>query len=153
MFTIALIEPKIPPNTGNVARLAAATQCRLDVVGEIGFTITEKSLRRAGLDYWEFVDFHRHEDLTSYLDSLDPKRIHLLTTKAEKPYFQADFQEGDVLLFGSETQGLPPQVLERWPERCLTIPMESPDVRSLNLSNSVSIVLYEALRQTRYKDL
>ena len=150
LFTVALFEPQIPPNTGNISRLCGACECRLDVVGKIGFEINDKQVRRAGLDYWEYVDFHREENLEAYLASKDPNTIHLLTTKASKTYFEAEFKEGDTLIFGSETKGIDEAILEKHPERCITIPMASPHIRSLNLSNSASIVLYEALRQTVY---
>ena len=150
MFTIALIEPKIPPNTGNIARLCGATKCRLDLVGELGFSIDDKQVRRAGLDYWEFVEVNHYPNREEYLAKLDPERIHLLTTKAKTTHFEASFQPGDTLIFGAETSGLSDEILTRWPNRQLTIPMASENIRSLNLSNSVSIVLYEAIRQVEY---
>jgi len=148
MFTLTLIEPEIPPNTGNIARLAAATKSTLELVGKLGFDISDKAVRRAGLDYWEHVNLKRHLDLEAFIDSLDPSTLHLFTTKADKSYVDAEFKDGDRLIFGAETKGLPAWILEKFPERCVTLPMFHPGVRSLNLSNTVSIGLYEALRQT-----
>ena len=148
MLTVALFEPQIPPNTGNVARLCAATNTKLDVVGNIGFELTDKRLKRAGLDYWEFVQWEYHKQLDDYVSRLNPDKIHLLTTKTDKSYFESQFAEGDTLIFGSETTGLSQKIRERFSFQCITIPMVNEGVRSLNLSTSVSIVLYEALRQT-----
>jgi tRNA (cytidine/uridine-2'-O-)-methyltransferase len=147
MLHIALVEPEIPPNTGNVARLCAATFTHLHIVGATGFRMDDRTLKRAGLDYWDEVRLHRHLDLERLYKSLPDSRFLYLTTKSERPFFAWDFAEGDCLVFGRETRGLPEDVLEANRERCLTIPMENPAVRSLNLANSVGIVLYEALRQ------
>ena len=145
---IALVEPEIPPNTGNVARLCAATNVPLHNVGVTGFRLDERAVRRAGLDYWPEVQLHRHPTLHELHQTLIGFRFLYLTTKAEKPYFSWDFQPNDCLVFGRETRGLPEDLLHANWERCLTIPMPNPRVRSLNLATSVSIVLYEALRQT-----
>lgn len=153
MLTIALFEPQIPPNTGNIARLCGATNTKLDVVGEIGFELTDKRLKRAGLDYWKFVQWEYHKELNHYISKLDPNRIHLLTTKSEKPYYETQFNEEDTLIFGSETTGLSEAIRSRFSSRCITIPMANDGIRSLNLSNSVSIVLYEALRQKHFKSI
>lgn len=147
-FTIALIEPEIPPNTGNVARLVAATGSRLDLVGPLGFSLDEKSLRRAGLDYWPEVNQRRFEQTDDYMAGLPPKRFHLLSTQGAKPYHRAEFAPGDFLLFGAETRGLPKAWLEAYAEQSLFIPQANAAVRSLNLSNCCALVLYEALRQT-----
>ena len=147
MLHIALVEPEIPPNTGNIARLCAATFTRLHIVGVTGFRLDEKAVRRAGLDYWNEVDLHRHLDLERLYESLPESRFVYLTTKAEKSYADFQFQNEDCLVFGRETRGLPEEVLEANPERCLTIPMPNENVRSLNLATSAGIVLYEALRQ------
>lgn len=145
MFHVALYEPEIPPNTGNVARLCAATNTPLHVVGVTGFRMDDRTLKRAGLDYWEHVDLHRHVDLESLHRSLPGSRFLYLTTKATKSYSAFEYKENDCFVFGPETRGLPEAVLNANEDRCLTIPMPNPRVRSLNLSNSVAIVLYHAL--------
>ena len=148
MISIALVEPEIPPNTGNIARLCAATHVPLHIVGVTGFRLDDRAVRRAGLDYWPEVSLHRHRDLAALEASLPEARLIYLTTKAEKPYTDWRFEANDCLVFGRETRGLPEDVLRANWERCLTIPMLNPNVRSLNLATSVAIVLYEALRQT-----
>ena len=149
MIRIALVEPEIPPNTGNIARLCAATRSPLHIVGVIGFRLDDKAVRRAGLDYWPQVILHRHTSLTDLHESLPTSRFLYLTTKADKNYSEWAFSEGDCLVFGRETRGLPEKVLESNWDRCLTIPMLNPEIRSLNLATAVGIVLYEALRQTK----
>lgn len=148
MISVALVEPEIPPNTGSIARLCAANSVPLHIVGATGFRLDDRAVRRAGLDYWPEVMLSRHPDLASLYDSLPAARFLYLTTKAEKPYFDWSFGDKDCLIFGRETRGLPEDVLRRNWDRCLTIPMLNPKVRSLNLATSVGIVLYEALRQT-----
>ena len=149
MLHVALVEPEIPPNTGNVARLCAATRTPLHVVGVTGFRLDDRAARRAGLDYWPEVELHRHRDLEALEAALQPgARLLYLTTKAERSYADWAFAEDDCLVFGPETRGLPEELLRANWERCLTIPMPNPRVRSLNLATSVGIVLYEALRQT-----
>lgn len=150
MLNIALYEPEIPPNTGNIARLCAATETRLHIVGPTGFRMDDRTLKRSGLDYWQFVDLHRHIDLDSLYAALPRSRFVYLTTKTERSYFEWEFQPEDCLVFGPETRGLPADTLSANSERCLTIPMSSPDVRSLNLATSVGIVLYEAIRQLKH---
>jgi tRNA (cytidine/uridine-2'-O-)-methyltransferase len=150
MINVALVEPEIPPNTGNIARLCAATFTRLHIVGVTGFRLDEKAVKRAGLDYWAEVDLHRHLDLERLYESLPDSRFLYFTTKSEKSYTDFQFQDNDCLIFGRETRGLPEEVLQENWERCLTIPMPNPKVRSLNLANSVGIVLYEALRQINF---
>jgi tRNA (cytidine/uridine-2'-O-)-methyltransferase len=154
MITVALVEPEIPQNTGNIARLCAATRTPLHIVGATGFRLDDRAVRRAGLDYWPEVSLHRHHDLAALYQSLaaahslPAARFLYLSTKGERPYFDWSFEPQDCLVFGSESRGLPKELLrENW-ERCLTIPMLNAKVRSLNLGNSVAIVLYEALRQT-----
>lgn len=149
MFHIALWEPEIAPNTGNIARLCAATGCPLHLIGRLGFRLDEKSLRRAGLDYWDSVDLHRHDTLAELEERLIQMdaRLFCLSARAETPYTKIPFRAGDCLLFGAETRGLPPEVMDRHRERCYTIPMVSGKVRSLNLATSVGIVVYEGLRQ------
>ncbi len=153
MFTIALLEPQIPPNTGNIARLCAATGSKLDIVGKIGFELTDRYLKRAGLDYWEYVNWEYFPDTAVYMSRIEKTRIHLLTTKVEKSYTNNRFNDGDFLIFGSETKGIHQQYLNQFRDRCCTIPMAASGVRSLNLSSSAAIVLYEALRQNNWLSL
>ncbi len=148
MLRIALVEPEIPPNTGNIARLCAATRTPLHIVGATGFRLDDRAVRRAGLDYWPEVELHRHLDLDALKQSVPEARFIYLTTKAERSYTDWRFELNDCLVFGRETRGLPEDLLRANWERCLTIPMLNPKVRSLNLATSVAIVLYEALRQT-----
>jgi tRNA (cytidine/uridine-2'-O-)-methyltransferase len=147
MFHVALVEPEIPPNTGNVARLCAATRTPLHVVGPAGFRLDDRAVRRAGLDYWPEVELRRHRDLEALRAALPASRFLYLTTKAENSYAEWAFAPGDCLVFGPETRGLPDELLRANRENCLVIPMPNPKVRSLNLATSVAVVLYEALRQ------
>ena len=146
-FHVCLVEPEIPPNTGNIARLCAATFTDLHIVGVTGFRLDEKAVKRAGLDYWSEVKIQRYIDLKSLYCALPDSRFLYFTTKSQRKYTDWKYQENDCLIFGPETRGLSREVLEANWERCLTIPMPNPKVRSLNLANSVGIVLYEALRQ------
>ena len=148
MIRVALVEPEIPPNTGNIARLCAATRVPLHIVGVTGFRLDDRAVRRAGLDYWPEVILQRHPDLANLYDSLPQARFLYLTTKAAKSYADWDFSEDDCLVFGRETRGLSEQLLHSNWDRCLTIPILNPKIRSLNLATAVGIVLYEALRQT-----
>ena len=147
MLHVALWEPEIPPNTGNIARLCAATETRLHLIGRLGFRLDDRSLRRAGLDYWRHVDLVRHATLEEFQAAIPPERVYSLSAHAATPYTRAAFHDGDCLLFGGESNGLPTSLLERCAERVLTIPMPAGKVRSLNLATAVGIVLYEALRQ------
>lgn len=147
-FNIVLIEPEIPPNTGNIARLCAATGTVLHLVGTLGFSLDDRYLKRAGLDYWEFVALHRWPDLETLQQSAQEGRFFYLSTKVQRSYLDAGFQPGDYIVFGKETKGLPEELLNNNPETSFTIPMPSGNVRSLNLSTSAGIVLYEALRQS-----
>jgi tRNA (cytidine/uridine-2'-O-)-methyltransferase len=147
-FNVVLVEPEIPPNTGNIARLCAATDSVLHIVGVTGFRMDDRTLKRAGLDYWNEVTLHRHVDLDELYRKHASARFVYLTTKAERPYTDWEFQDGDFIVFGPETRGLSPEVLAANENTCLTIPMTNPNVRSLNLATSVGIVLYEAIRQT-----
>lgn len=147
MLHVALVEPEIPPNTGNIARLCAATFTDLHVVGATGFRMDDRTLKRAGLDYWSEVRLHRHLDLERLYAALPGARFLFVETGGATVYTDFRFRDDDCLVFGSETRGLPRAVLEANPERCLTIPMPNRNVRSLNLANSVAIVLYEARRQ------
>jgi len=144
-FRVVLVEPEIPPNTGSVARTAAATGSPLHLVGKLGFRIDEHSVRRAGLDYWHLVDLHRHDDLDGFVAAHPDARVHLFSANATRSYLDADFRPGDALVFGKESVGLDPSLVARYPDRVWAIPTLG-GVRSLNLSNAAAIVLYEALR-------
>ncbi|MDD2539581.1 MAG: tRNA (cytidine(34)-2'-O)-methyltransferase [Desulfuromonadaceae bacterium] len=148
-FNIVLIEPEIPPNTGNIARLCAATGSVLHLVGKLGFSLDDRYLKRAGLDYWEFVALKLWPDLETLQAAASEGRFFYLSTKVDRSYLEAGFQPGDYIVFGKETKGLPEELLRANPETSFTIPMPSEKVRSLNLSTSAGIVLYEALRQSR----
>ncbi len=148
MVSVALLEPEIPQNTGNIARLCAATRTPLHIVGVTGFRLDERAVRRAGLDYWPEVSLQRHRDLDELSRFLPDARFIYFSTKAQKSFFEWQFDHKDCLVFGPETRGLPENLLRQNWDRALTIPMLNPNVRSLNLANSVAIVLYEALRQT-----
>lgn len=147
MIRVALVEPEIPPNTGNVARLCAANRVPLHIVGVTGFRLDDRAVRRAGLDYWPEVSLQRHLDLNALQNDLPQARFVYLSTKARIHYTDWAFEADDCLVFGRETRGLPEELLRRNWERCLTIPMLNPRIRSLNLATSVAVVLYEALRQ------
>ncbi len=149
MIRVALVEPEIPQNTGNIARLCAATSTPLHIVGATGFRLDDKAVRRAGLDYWDEVKLTRHPNLAALMKVLTDSRLIYFTTKAERSYLHWEFNENDCLVFGRETRGLPPDLLRANWDYCLKIPILNPKVRSLNLANSVAIVLYEALRQTK----
>jgi tRNA (cytidine/uridine-2'-O-)-methyltransferase len=147
MFNVVLIEPEIPPNTGNIARLCLATQSRLHLVEPLGFSINDRQLRRAGMDYWREVDVQYWKSLTEFETATrPPARRFFLTTKTKRRYWETKFQQGDYLVFGRETKGLPESLLLSDPENCLTIPMAA-GARSLNLATAVSIVLFEGVRQ------
>ena len=148
MLRVALVEPEIPPNTGNVARLCAATRTPLHVVGVTGFRLDDRAVRRAGLDYWPEVELHRHRDLRALREALPGARFVYLTTRGGVSYADWVYTCDDCLVFGCESRGLPRELLRENRERCVTIPMPNPRVRSLNLATSVAVVLYEALRQT-----
>ncbi len=150
MLRVALVEPEIPQNTGNIARLCAATNTPLHIIGVTGFRMDDRAVRRAGLDYWNEVAITRHRDLLQLQAAQPTARLLYFSTKGEQSIWQFAFRRDDCLVFGPETRGLPEVLLkENW-ERCLTIPMFNPNVRSLNLANSVSIALYEALRQLQH---
>jgi tRNA (cytidine/uridine-2'-O-)-methyltransferase len=147
MLSVALVEPEIPQNTGNIARLCAATHTSLHIIGVTGFRMDDRAVRRAGLDYWDEVSIVRHRDLDHLRASQPRARLIYFSTKGERSLWVYRFDPEDCLVFGPETRGLPEALLkENW-ERCLTIPMLNRNVRSLNLANAVSIALYEALRQ------
>lgn len=146
MLRIALWEPEIPPNTGNIARLCAATGAELHLIGRLGFHVDDRSLRRAGLDYWDGVAVHFHDTIEE-VEALFAPRLICFSAHAERPYTAVEYQAGDCLLFGSESRGLPETVLERHRDRTVTIPMPGRRTRSLNLATCVGIATYEALRQ------
>ena len=144
---VVLFEPEIPPNTGSVARLCAATLTPLHLIEPLGFKIDDKHLKRAGLDYWEFVDLHVHKSWAEFTGNTQPGRLLYFSKKAARSYTAAEYGEDDFLVFGPETRGLPEPLLAANAELSFRIPMMGQGVRSLNLSNAVSIVLYEGLRQ------
>lgn len=153
MFEIALYEPKIPPNTGNIMRLCANTGCRLHLIHPLGFDLDEKKLRRAGMDYRDLATIQEHDDYSAFLKANPNKKIYGLTTKGSKNYSKVNFSPNSILLFGPETRGLPDDVLASLSAECkLRLPMH-PESRSLNLSNTVAIVTYEALRQNDFDGL
>jgi tRNA (cytidine/uridine-2'-O-)-methyltransferase len=145
---VALIEPQIPPNTGNIARLCAATDSSLHLIGRLGFSLEDRDLRRAGLDYWEHVDIWTHPEWRAFRDAISRDRCLYFSARAERSLWDASIPSNACLVFGNETQGMPERILEKHPERCFRIPMQGP-VRSLNLAAAVSIVLYEGLRQNQ----
>lgn len=149
MLHVALFEPEIPPNTGNIARLCAATKSRLHLIGKLGFTIDDKQLKRAGLDYWPHIDLHRHATFDEF-ERLGFERLWVVDNPAPRHYTDVQFQDGDCLLFGKESTGLPESLRTKFADRLIAIPMFTPHVRSLNLSTSVGIVVYEALRQVNH---
>ncbi len=144
---IVLVQPQIPPNTGNVARLCAALQVPLFLVGELGFEISNRYLKRAGLDYWHLVDVNVCPDVEAFFAGLAPEDVHLLTKRAAVSYAEVRYKPGDYLVFGSETKGLPDWLLANYSASHRKIPMRSSGVRSLNLSSAAAIVAYEAARQ------
>ena len=150
MFTIVLLEPQIPPNTGSTGRLCGATNTTLHVVGKLGFELSDKTLKRAGLDYWDDISWEYFPDINLYLSKMvKNESFHLLTTKSPVSYTAKKFKKNDFLVFGSETKGIDDNFLKKHWEKTCTIPMENPNIRSLNLATSVGIVLYEAIRQTQ----
>jgi len=148
MFHVVLVEPEIPPNTGNIARLCAATKSTLHLVEPFGFKLDDSQLKRAGMDYWQHVQWHRWQNWNAFSRQLsDRARLWFVESNGPKLYSQAKFSPDDYLVFGRETAGLPQQLLEENPDRWLRIPMFNAEARSLNLSNCVALVLFEALRQ------
>lgn len=153
MFEIALYQPEIPPNTGNIMRLCANSGCRLHLIHPLGFSLDEKQVRRAGMDYRDLAVVQEHENFAAFNHAIQGRRVFALSTKASTSYSDAAFQPGDVLLFGPETRGLPEALLLSLPDELkLRVPM-LPDSRSLNLSNTVAVVVYEALRQHSFPGL
>ena len=152
MLHLVLVEPEIPPNTGNVARLCAATGASLHLVKPLGFEITDKQLKRAGLDYWDMLDLHIYENFAEFEEKNPNGTRYLATTKGKHAHTEIQYEQGGYILFGKETKGLATEILARYPDTTIRLPMRS-DARSLNLSNSVAVVAYEALRQWGYPGL
>ena len=152
MLNIVLVEPEIPQNCGNIARTCAATGCRLHLIRPLGFDISDKAVKRAGLDYWHLVDVKDYENLEDFFRKNDVTEMWCLSTKAPRSYTEAQVHDGCYLFFGKETKGLPEAFLEAHRDRCVRIPMRE-QARSLNLSNSVAITVYEALRQLSFPNL
>ena len=152
MLNIVLVEPEIPQNCGNIARTCAATGSRLHLIHPLGFDVSEKAVKRAGLDYWHLVDVREYANLADFFAKNDVQKMFCLSTKAPRCYTEADLTGDCYLFFGKETKGLPEDFLEQHRESCVRIPMRS-EARSLNLSNSVAIAVYEALRQQNFPDL
>jgi tRNA (cytidine/uridine-2'-O-)-methyltransferase len=146
---IVLVEPEIPQNTGNIARLSVLTESSLHLVGKLGFSTSDYYLRRAGLDYWEQLQVEYHQDLNALIEQKPGSRFFYVSTKASRLYTEIRYEWEDYLVFGSETRGLPRQLIDSHPENSIRIPMWGPMPRSHNLSNSAAIVLYEALRQVK----
>ena len=151
MFNIVLVEPEIPQNTGNIVRTCAATGCKLHLVKPLGFEVSDKYLKRAGLDYWQYADITYWDSFAELQKAYADGTFYYFTTKGRKRHCDAQFKEGDFLVFGKETKGLPEELLIQHPDTCLRIPMMG-ELRSLNLSNSVAIAVYEGLRQLDFKN-
>ena len=152
MLNIVLVEPEIPQNCGNIARTCAATGCRLHLIRPLGFDISEKAVKRAGLDYWNLVEVRDYVNLDDFFAKNDVRQMWCLSTKAPRSYTEAEYSDECYLFFGKETKGLPEDFLEQHYESCVRIPMRA-EARSLNLSNAVAITVFEALRQLNYPDL
>ena len=152
MLNIVLVEPEIPQNCGNIARTCAATGCRLHLIRPLGFDISDKAVKRAGLDYWHMVEVFDYENLDDFFAKNDVRQMWCLSTKAPRCHVEANYEDGCYLFFGKETKGLPETFLETHRDCCVRIPMRS-DARSLNLSNAVAITVFEALRQLEFPGL
>ena len=152
MLHIVLVEPEIPGNTGNISRLCAATGCELHLVRPLGFSVDDKALKRAGLDYWHLLKVHYYDGFNEVMEKYNGHSFYFNTTKARKSYSEINYGVGDMLVFGKETAGLPTELLAKHPDGCIRIPMVD-DARSLNLSNAVAIVAYEGLRQIGFAGL
>ena len=152
MFHIVLVEPEIPQNAGNIARTCAATGCVLHLVRPLGFELDDRYLKRAGLDYWSSVEVHVHENTEALFSYLRSSRFFFYTTKSRRVYTEADYRDGDALVFGRESKGLPEELLVAHPDACVRIPM-SGESRSLNLSNAVAVAVYEGLRQNAFRGM
>ncbi len=151
-MNIVLLEPEIPANTGNIGRTCVATGTKLHLIEPLGFRLTENNIRRAGMDYWEKLDVRRYINYEDFLGQNHPRRVFMATTKAKRDYTEVEYTEDDYIMFGKESAGIPEEILIENEETCIRIPMLN-EIRSLNLSNSVAIVLYEALRQQGFSGL
>ncbi len=151
-MNIVLVNPEIPQNTGNIARTCAATGSVLHLIEPLGFSLEDRYLKRAGLDYWKLMEYHVYSSLEDFLQQHRGIRAHYATTKAPRAYHETEYRDGDYLFFGCETRGLPENLLQKVYDRCIRIPMRG-EARSLNLANSAAIVLYEALRQNGFPGL
>lgn len=152
MMNIVLFEPEIPQNTGNIGRTCVATGTRLHLIGPMGFQITEKAVKRAGMDYWKHLDVTEYDGYEDFLEKNPAAKIYMATTKAKQRYTDVSYEEDCYIMFGKESAGIPEEILINHPDTCIRIPM-NPDIRSLNLSNSAAVVLYEALRQQDFKGM
>lgn len=152
MLNIVLFEPEIPQNTGNIGRTCVATGTKLHLIGPMGFKISEKAVKRAGMDYWEHLDVVEYDGFDDFMSKNPNAKIYMATTKAKHVYTDVSYEEDCYIMFGKESAGIPEEILVDHPEECIRIPM-SPKIRSLNLSNSVAIVLYEALRQQKFSGM
>lgn len=153
LFNVALIEPEIPQNTGNIGRTCVGTRANLHLVGDLGFDITDKNLKRAGLDYWQHLWWQHYENQSQWEKQIkDPSRVFYFSARATRSYFDVQFKPDDWLVFGKETKGLDPELMRRNEDRCLQIPILGP-IRGLNVATAVAIVLYEAVRQNRLGNL
>ena len=151
LFHVVLVEPDIPQNTGNIGRTCVGTRSELHLVGKLGFEITDRNLKRAGLDYWQHLTWTHHKTMVDWQSQIvDPKRVFYFSTKATKSYFEVDYQIGDSLVFGKETKGLDEEILRQNADRVLQIPILGP-IRSLNVATAATVVLYEAIRQLQIK--
>lgn len=146
-INVVLYSPQIPQNTGNIARLCAVTSTVLHLIDPLGFSMIDPKLKRAGLDYWNFLEIKRHKNMLSFLESVDREKIFFLSSKVKKTYWETNFMDDCYIIFGNETSGLPEEIMIDYEDRMITIPQFNSNVRCLNLSNSASIVLYEVLRQ------
>ncbi len=152
LMNIVLLEPEIPANTGNIGRTCVATGSSLHLIKPLGFELDEKHLRRAGMDYWKQIDLHLYENYEEFCNINSGATVHFATTKGQKMYTDAHFDADDFIMFGKESAGIPEEILLSHPENCIRIPMQG-GIRSLNLGNSVAVVLYEALRQNNFRGL
>jgi rRNA methylase, putative, group 2 len=152
-LNVVLVEPEIPQNTGNISRTCVLTRSSLHLIRPLGFSIDDKHLKRAGLDYWPYLDIHYYDSLDELYEKYPDARYFYSSTKGSITYTDVKYQPGDFLVFGKETAGLPRDLLEKNSERCIRIPMVKESLRSLNLSNSVNIVMYEALRQMGFPEM
>jgi len=152
-LNIVLFQPEIPQNTGNIGRTCVLTDCKLHLIKPLGFSLEEKQLKRAGLDYWSYLNLEIHETYEALREKYKDSTFYYSTTKASKLYSEVEYKEGDFIIFGRESSGLPESVRGSDPERCIRVPMINSTTRSLNLSNTVAIVTYEALRQIGFKDM